>query len=178
MIGLEEMRVRERTLSEACLPPAMLAAVVEAMSRKGVELRRDLHMHLERASVVALKGQNRHVVSTVARRVNRDAFDVMRVTGQEHSLPEMALACAYFTLRLVVEGFYSQDPQNMAVLASLLITSEAEADELGGPWGLTSRAKDRAGRMLDRARELGYYPGPGGVSDVAVEGVDSPKGGH
>ncbi len=145
----------EAGLVELCTPAHILVLMAIELGKAGWELRPDVVRHLNQAAVVPLAGLDDLTVSWIAARVDRLGRGLLEALAPDD--PRLGLiTCALFTLKLVHEGLFP-DPENQAVLASLLLTTEAREDD-GAGWRFDEvRATAAADAMLVRARLLGHY---------------------
>jgi len=151
--AVRDLRRRDTARVELAVPAHLLVLMAHELAKQGWLLRDDVQRYLHNASVLPLAGLDELSVSRIARRIDEVSRSLL------HSLSPDAprqglLAVASFVLVLVDEGLFD-DPQNQAVLASLLLLDEAreEAD-----WRLAeTAARQAAHRFLTQARLLGLY---------------------
>jgi hypothetical protein len=140
---------------ERCVPAHLLCLAAACMQRRGWELRTDVLLHLDTAAVLPLADLPDSLIQTCASRTDRIATALLDSLASDDPR-QMILACAMFNLKLVDEGLLD-DPGNQAVLASLLLITEAREEP---DWLLRERQTTAAaGNMLVRARLLGLYLG-------------------
>lgn len=140
---------------ERCVPAHLLCLAAAFMTRQGWELRTDVLLHLDTAAVLPLANLPDSLVQSCAARTDKIATALLDHLASDDPR-QLILACAMFNLELVDEGLLD-DPGNQAVLASLLLVTEARDEP---DWMLRERqTTTAAGNMLVRARLLGLYLG-------------------
>lgn len=150
------LRVDANKFIEALVPPMMSLMAMEKIKSEGAfELREDTYIALRQSIGVILK----HAPADKIEKIVTTSFNVAEgLLGPEHvgSFRQLLLASCMFSAKLVDEGL-DIDPGSQAVLVGLSILTEAKEDTTG-EWGYSlKRLEDAGGRMVSRARLLGYY---------------------
>ena len=141
----------------------MLVLMLEQCKKKGFEMRADVEHSLNMAAVSPMAKAKLDPVATrrVAKKVD-DLADYQPAAAVAPDDPRDGLyAGAMFALVLVDEGLY-QDAKSGAVVSSLLLLEEAQADDksedAGSIWHVRETAwRQKAKHLLTRAKLLGYF---------------------
>ena len=150
----QQVRVTETGRVELALPAHLLVLTAEQAQRKGWELRPDMMIHLNRASVVPLRGLDHFSVARLAKRVDDAAQSILFGFEDDHECHPLATA-AVFTTLLVHEGLFF-DVKNEAVLASLLLIEDLKHE--GAEYRYNEKLLIReAKKWLTRANLSGLY---------------------
>lgn len=152
----------DKELVEASLPAYLMLMAVHNCHRNQIDLRADVAHHLDRASAAPFSGLHGIDARRVAQKVEDTTKTLLNCL--DSSEPRESLyACALFTLRLVDEGFLS-DQTNMAVMVALLLMNDLDDAENGTPddayarlLGTRESWSRKAGALHTRAALLGYF---------------------
>ncbi len=154
---MTDQRLVDRASVEAVLPAYMLELALRALARwdQGYSYRGDVIILLTRAQEAAFvrAKMDSLSVSRVALRVERDGRDIMKgANTDDYRL--LLLGVCRLILRLVDQRRLP-DPEDQAILISLMLVEEAERDD--EVWGRTAGVDHAADGMLNRAFFQGYY---------------------
>lgn len=156
-------RQADQGLVELCTPAHMLTLMLLECGKLGLESRADVVQHLNRAIAVPFTqaGLDQFGVKRVAQKIDAAATALLGALAPDD--PRHGLyCCVMFVLKLVDEGHF-KDPQNQAVLVSMLLLEDVrdarkDVDGQGVVWRLEEQKwQDEAGKMLNRALLMGLY---------------------
>lgn len=148
--------VRQQGLAQDCLLAYMMQRAAESLTASGDWVfRADFTHHLNVASVGPLVREKPMTRRGVAVRVEHDGYDIMRASNVTENLHVLMLALSMLAVKVVDERLW-HDATNQAVLQAMALLQEwEESTETWSRW--RPLAKAAMGRMLNRARDLGYF---------------------
>lgn len=155
---LNEAQIVERTV-----PPHLLGLMLEQVIKAGYDVRTDVLVHLNRASVAPLASRplDGYTIARLAQKTETIATGMLKKLSPDNPLDGLYTVCM-FSLVLVDEGLLD-DKQNQAVLISLLLIEDCKDDRkdingLDPVWHADeARWKAKARDMLLNAQLQGLY---------------------
>ena len=148
-----DLALRDTARVELAVPAHLLVLMAHELAKDGWRLRGDVERYLHNASVLPLAGLDELGVARIARRIDEVSRTLLHRLAPDEPRQGL-LAVASFVLLLVDEGLFD-DPDNQAVLASLLLVEEAREEP---EWRFAeAAARQAAHRLLAQARLLGLY---------------------
>ena len=148
----------EKVIVRESLPAHMLFLMLETLKARGASIRPDFMPNLENAVLANFSKLDELTIARLAKRLDRDARDILREGGIGDATEEGVIAVALMTLKLI-EASVLRDKGAIAVLISLQIVDEASKDDVGREmWRWRDgMGEAMAGRMRNRGSALGYW---------------------
>ncbi len=138
---------------EKALLPYLLRVAVGVLLKRGLVIREDILIYLDRATSIPLQGLDSLSVVRLAKRVERVGAKLLRVMTVDNERA-VTVAISRFILKLVEEGKI-ENTGDQAVLVSLLVTAEVEEDP--EEWGDLSGVEKTMARLFDEVRGEGLF---------------------